>query len=299
VREVIDAYMLAFRGKDASRAQRLALWRERIGHIPLVDLTRRDVKAVIAEMRMRPPRFYMGKDADNRPILKAKSKVLAPATVNRIAAALSAALTWAIHEDVAPDDWQSPMRGIKVLREDNARVRFLDDDERERLLAACKTSKWPKLYLLVLLALTTGARRGELQRLRWAHIDFERSEAALVEPTKNGSLRVLPLTESAIMELKRHEGEPGDLIFASPRKPTKAYTAEPVWKAALRAAHIADFHFHDLRHTAASYLAMGGATLHEVGQVLGHKSVSMSARYAHLATGHKSALVNKVLGGIK
>ena len=85
-------------------------------------------------------------------------------------------------------------------------VRFLDQVERTRLLAACKAASWPRLYGLVLMAITTGARRGELQRLRWRDVGLDRREAR-VEEAKNGEAKVLPLTAAVAAELARFRAE--------------------------------------------------------------------------------------------
>ena len=76
-----------------------------------------------------------------------------------------------------PKGWTNPARQVPRQRENNERVRFLSGGERERLLKVCRVSSWPRLYLLVLLALTTGARRSELLRLRWRDLDLERAVA--------------------------------------------------------------------------------------------------------------------------
>ncbi|MBK6863385.1 MAG: site-specific integrase [Ideonella sp.] len=177
-------------------------------------------------------------------------------------------------------------------------IRFLSDDERRRLLDACKTSKWPRLYLLVLLALTTGARRGELVGLRWSDFDIERA-VVHVARTKNGDAKVLPLVPAVVEEVQHLAGAPGALVFASKRVPGQAYSFETRWVAALKAAGVKAFRFHDLRHSCASLLAQNGATLLEIGDLLGHRQVSMTKRYSHLAASHRSALVNRVLGDLR
>jgi site-specific recombinase XerD len=88
------------------------------------------------------------------------------------------------------------------------------------------------------------------------------------------------------------------LIFASEKKSSQAMEFRKHWLKALKAAEIEDFRFHDLRHTTASYLVMNGATLYEVGEVLGHKNLETTKRYAHLSTKHKQALTDRVLGSL-
>jgi integrase len=173
----------------------------------------------------------------------------------------------------------------------------LTDDERARLLTACRASKWDRLYVFALMALTTGARRGELEGLRWRDVDLERGEAT-IERSKNGDRKVLPLVPNVTEELRRFAAAPDSLMFASRRRPHQVFNATPVWHEALRLAGIKDFRFHDCRHDAASTLARAGASLLEIQQVLGHKTASMSLRYSHLSNDHKNRLVRRVMSDI-
>ena len=140
------------------------------------------------------------------------------------------------------------------------------------------------------MAITTGARKGELERLKWSDIDVDRG-LAYVHQTKNGEPRVLPLTQQVLSEMGRVDKE-AELIFNSSIKPTKPYEFRKEWIKALRRADIKDFRFHDLRHTCASYLAQNGASLLEIADVLGHKQIQMTKRYAHLCVSHKQKLIN-------
>jgi integrase len=169
--------------------------------------------------------------------------------------------------------------------------------ERKRLLVACGKAAWPKLYLLVLIAITTGARRGELLGLRWNDIDFER-QTAYVQTTKNGQPKVLPLTNDVVKELTKFRQQDSSLIFNSEIKPNKAFCFNKQWKKSLEIAEVDNFRFHDLRHTTASYLAMSGASLLEIADVLGHKQISVTKRYAHLCIDHKEKLINSVMSNI-
>ncbi|HEY3049524.1 MAG TPA: site-specific integrase [Polaromonas sp.] len=199
IRQLIDAYMAAYAGRDVSRPQRLAWWAAKIGDMPLTVLTDDHVFYALEELAAQRSRFYAGVDADGKPIYKAKHQAMAPATINRYAAALGAVLTWAVKKRLAPRGWDNPCRRIEHRAEDNEVVRFLSDAERIALLAACKRSTWPKLYLLVLLGLTTGARLGELQRMRWRDLDFERCTCT-VSKTKNGDRKILPLTAEGLID---------------------------------------------------------------------------------------------------
>lgn len=223
-----------------------------------------------------------------------------PATVKRYLAYLSSAYSTAIRE------WQwvqhNPVSAVKKPVEPKGRVRFLSDTELKRLLKACKASKSENLYPLVVLALSCGARVGELLRLRWQDIDLKQGRATL-HNTKNGERRAISIKGQA-QELLREKAKvrrlDNDLVFP-PAQGDGVYDHYHPFTDAVKAAEIEDFRFHDLRHTCASYLVMNGASIPEVAAVLGHKSWAMTQRYSHLSDTHISDVVErmngKVLGG--
>jgi integrase len=170
-------------------------------------------------------------------------------------------------------------------------VRYLSDEERMRLLAACHSSSNPRLYPLVVLALRTGARLGELLRLGWSDIDLARGQA-IVQESKNGERRTLPLAAECLEVLHalgRVRRLGSDVVLATAGG--QATFPRKAWEAALRQSEVRDFRFHDLRHSFASYLAMSGATMPEIAAAMGHKTLAMVKRYAHLSDSHVSAVV--------
>lgn len=298
IAKLIELYMAHYSGRDTTRVQRLSWWAGHLGKLALQDVTDDHIHAALEGLAQQPATYYAGKDAGGNPIYKAKRKAIAPATINRYGASIAAVFTWAIKRRIAPKGWIHPCRSVERRTENNEKTRFLSEDERIRLLEACKASPWPRLYLLVLMALTTGARKGELIGLRWEHIDFQHA-VAHVGRSKNGDPKTLPLVPAVMELLKGYEGAPSAPVFPSPRFPAAPYAFETRFKEALRAAKIRSFRFHDLRHTCASMLAQNGATLLEIGDLLGHRQLQVTKRYSHLATAHKAALVNRVLGGIQ
>lgn len=299
VAELVDLYMAHYAGRDPALANRLRWWVGRIGALPFETVSDDHVHVQLEELARSPARYFAGLDADGRRIFKAKDRPMAPATVNRHHQALASVFTWAIKKRVAPKGWIHPCRAVEKRSEaGNARSRYLSDAERERLLAACKASAWPKLYLLVLLALSTGARKGELLGLRWADVD-PAARLAHVSRSKNGDAKALPLVPAAADELQRLRGDAEALVFCSAKEPSKPFCFTVVWERALKAAHIRGFRFHDLRHSCASFLAKNGCTLLEIADLLGHRQISMTRRYSHLAASHRSALVDRVMGGLR
>ena len=226
--------------------------------------------------------------------LKNLPNKLSNTTINKYKAAASVVFNYACREYDLPEN---PVRYISSLPEPRGRTRYLSEDEKTRLFEACRSSQWDKLYVLVLMAITTGARKGELMNLRWSDVDFDK-QTAYVKTTKNGQPKVMPLTKEVIKELNRFKDQEPELIFNSEIKPNKPYEFYKLWRRVLKEAEVNDFTFHSLRHTCASYLAMNGCSLLEIADVLGHRQISMTARYSHLCVSHKQKMINDVLGNI-
>ena len=182
---------------------------------------------------------------------------------------------------------ENPVLKISKPKISNERTRFLSDEERMRLIRACQESESKGLYPVVILALSTGMRRGEILNLKWSDVDLDRG-AILLQTTKNGERRFFPLVGIALDLLRsRHSNQPSNsLVFPAPYSSSKPIDIRSAWETALEKAGISNFRFHDLRHTAASYLAMNQASLLEIGTLLGHKTVQMTKRYAHLSNMH-------------
>jgi integrase len=270
---IIEYLNVDYKGKDqVEHSRKLRVWLNSLSNIPATEINANNIK----------------KGLDALP------SHLSNASINRHKAAISGVLTYACKRGYIK---VNPARLIPSLPENNERTRFLSEAERTRLFSSCRASHWDKLYLIVLLAITTGARKGELTKLRWSDIDFDR-RTAYVATTKNGQPKVLPLTDSVIKELQLFDSKDSSLIFASRIKYDVPYCFTKPWKRALKDGDIKDFRFHDLRHSCASYLAQSGASLLEIADVLGHKQISVTKRYAHLCIEHKSSLINRVMGGI-
>jgi integrase len=262
-------------GTQAHQAQQLAWWQQQLGHLRLDQVT--------------PARLTACRER--------LAETRTSATVNRYLAVLSHAVNVAVLE------WgwleASPLRRVRRLREPRGRVRFLDDAERQRLLEACAQSPNRLLLPVVILALSTGARKQELLGLTWREVDFRR-ERVLLLVTKTGEQRSVPLVGRALTELQalakvRRLDTP--LVFPR-RDGTAPLDLRHAWHQALRQADVQNFRFHDLRHCCASYLAMNGASLVEIAEVLGHKTLQMVKRYAHLAEAHTAEVVARMTAAI-
>lgn len=183
----------------------------------------------------------------------------------------------------------NPAQGVKSPRVPAGRIRYLQPTELRVLLEACP--EWLRHFAM--LAVCTGMRRGEVLGLRWLDVDLVHARIMLPQ-TKNGEGRIVYLNQLAQDVLRSLAGttqpKPLDKLFpdTSPEKASVAF------KRACDSVGISDFRFHDLRHTAASWLRMSGADIHTVAQLLGHKDLRMAARYQHLSPAFLADAVGKL-----
>jgi integrase len=227
---------------------------------------------------------------------KAKKSLLKgrqPSTVNRYLAALSGCFNYCVKET----DYgltKNPFSEVSRYSESHGRDRVLDDYQRCELLNACADIH-NELHTIVVLALTTGMRMSEILRIKWINIDFTRGLIKIVE-TKNNETRSAALVGTAFDLLQsRHKSSKTAHVFSEIKT---RHQLHKWFRQAVDIAEIEDFRFHDLRHCAATYLAQSGATLTELAEALGHKTLAMVSRYSHLTEGHNKPLVEKMARSI-
>ncbi|WP_330960431.1 site-specific integrase [Photobacterium sp. 53610] len=248
----------------------------------------------------------------------------APATINytlnTLKGAISRAVDWGLIES-------HDLRRVKAIKADNTRVRYLTEVEEKRLRHALKERDWklresrrsnnqhkiirgydtlPSLddvafadYAepLVILAMNTGLRRGELLGLEWTDVSFdERFLKVKASNAKSKLSRTMPLNNEAFEVLKKwRDQNPTTRFLFEGREAGKAITdVKKTWGTVLEIAMIEGFNFHDLRHHFASKLVMAGVDLNTVRELLGHADLKMTLRYAHLAPEHKAAAVSLI-----
>jgi site-specific recombinase XerD len=215
----------------------------------------------------------------------------APSTVNHYRSLLSLTYRLAIRDGKATSN---PARATRHRREDNSRVRYLTPEEETKLRAELE-ARWSGHVPELDLALHTGLRLSEMYGLDWQDVDLARS-LILIRRGKNGESRYARLNSvalKALTELRKR----GDGIGAVIRNLEGEPLAGPrYWfEKAIRKAGIADFHWHDLRHTFASRLTMAGVGLRATQDALGHKSIAMTVRYSHLAPDFLLNVVEKLV----
>jgi len=210
---------------------------------------------------------------------KARREKVSKATVNRELATMKHMFNKAIQWKKAN---KNPVREVNLFREDNRRLRYLEKWEIKALMEVCSDHLRP----IVITALNTGLRKSKILNLKWEDINFEQ-EIIFVKETKSGESLEIPMNGLLVKTLKSIKRNPkSPYVFCN--KEGKPYGAvRTSFHHALRKAGISNFRFHDLRHTFASHLVMAGVDLVTVKELLGHKSIEMTLRYAHLSPHHK------------
>ncbi len=288
VSDLIDRYLLSLKVKNLRRHDEvsplLAWWKSEIGHYLLSHIESETLEEAQHKLlnRVRP---------GTKKLLDGSPAKISPATVNRYRVALHTAFKYG----VKPLKWinTNPVDDVEKLREPEGRVRYLSGEETKALLGACKTSNHPYLLTLVMVGLGTGARRSEMETIRWSHVNSDCTEVTLTK-TKNKQTRILHLTgkvSKLIWQLRENKNLNDEYVFQALDGSAKPAIFQHAWLTALKRAKIEDFRFHDLRHTHASYLAMGGASTILIAEVLGHKGLEMVRRYVHLCPTHTAAVV--------
>lgn len=232
------------------------------GHRRLNDIGARDIEAFKGQM------------------LKAEKT---PKTVNNcltvLRKMLAVAVEWKLIDHVPPVKW------LKVPKPE---FDFLDFDEAERLLGAADIEWWS----MMMVALRTGLRQGELRALRWDDVDLTAGRLVVRRSIwkgtfgtpKNGRTREVPLSRDAVEAFKRARHLKGELVFSKPDGSplTKEQCKHPLWRGG-RKAGLRRIGWHVLRHTFASHLAMRGRSMKEIQELMGHSTMEMTMRYAHLS----------------
>jgi integrase len=287
--ELIDKFVkehLPIRPKNADSKKisaQLKWWKDHAGYLTLDKVTPQAIAGFRSELLARRTGRRSPQAVADTP-----AAPISQATANRYLAALSAVCKWAWKEL----HWlpANPVLSVTKGAEHTGIIRYLADDERKALLAACKASDDPNIYCAVMLALATGARASNLRNLTWADVDLEQWRLRFVH-TKNDQPRFVPIVGPAQRVLHTHfDRDPTQKgwVFKGARDSAPADLDGP-WRAVRKTAGlVGEKHcrFHDLRHTTASYLTMNGATLAEVAEALGQRTLVMAKRYSHQSGEH-------------
>ena len=283
-REVSTEYLSRWNKKDYSgQMQRVNYWCQVFGDRIMTDIDIFDLREHIDNMTDEGQRAT---------------------TINRKKAVLSSVYKFALSRGYVD---VNIVRNVVIDDDTKRRDRVLTDGERQKLIQACQESHWDKLYLLVLMAMTTGARKGELMNLRWCDVSFKDNTGYLGD-SKNGTSRELYFAPVVMTELKRFQEVGIGLIFPSDEKPSQPMDFRKAWSKALRTANISEkdilntdgsvklekFTFHCLRHGFCSALSDSGKEINQIAKLAGHKSIQTTMRYIHQGRDQKRRIVDEL-----
>ena len=215
-------------------------------------------------------------------------------SVDRNLQVLRRFFNWCIEQGLAAEN---PVRHVKFFRADTKRLRYLTNEEYQLLLdEATKVKRSPFLREAIEMAVHTGLRRGNLFSLRWEWVDWL-NRLVRVPHTKSGRPHAVPFNATALAALQRlwSARSDGPYVFAHVTGQNAGEAVRDLKKGFRRAvenAGLEDFRWHDMRHTFASWLVMRGASLRAVAELLGHQTMQMTMRYAHLSPGYLSTEVS-------
>lgn len=275
-KEAVDRY---FEEQKVSVVKRghLLWWQKEIGHLYLQDVR----PAIITEKKQK--------------LLKVPNErggVRSQSTCNRYLATLSHLMT------VCMKQWEwateNPVKRISREKEPRERTRFLSTDERKRLLDACKESENPYLFTFVVLLLGTGCRYNEIRCLKWTDVDLFNGRITITN-SKNSDMRSIPIRGLALDVLRNLSSQCSSIGYVFPSKDkAKPLEHRRALRTAIKRAKLKDFRPHDCRHSYATEMLAQGLSLGEIGHLLGHRSVVMTRRYAHLVESRSIDAVSKM-----
>jgi integrase len=284
----IDAFVAGYQGRDEALPARLDFWRADLGNHEMTALTAEIVESAMDRLADRGQLVRGRNDlADRR-----TSRPLSPSTLNRYRAALGSLIKFSRQRRLVPRSWPSPLTGVAQMPENPARMVYLTAEQIDKLIACARLARWKALPVLICMAFTTGLRRGSLSGLRWRDVDL-RERRATVQRTKNGKPIVAHLTDRVVAELQRiGPKEPDTLVFGSSSGKDRPHSFDGAFERALADAGLPQIRFHDLRHSCASHLAAKGASAPLLADVLGHTTLRMVSRYAHLNIMARAAVID-------
>lgn len=181
---------------------------------------------------------------------------------------------------------KNPAQGVRKFKEPPGRLRYLSDKEIENLLKECKLGY---SRMVILTALNTGMRKGEILGLKWTDIDLE-NRLIHINRTKTNERRDIPINDLLLEALRQYKEQ------GNSERLFRYDDIKKAFHSACKRAGIENFRFHDLRHTFASHLVMGGVDLATVKDLMGHKNIAMTLRYSHLSPDHRAGAVNILAG---
>ncbi len=286
--ETVEAFV-ASREYDQATLSRLAFWTTEFGDKNLLEITPDDVDMALVRLAERG-RLKPYKHSQSRPA----GKPLAPSTINRYISQLGSIFKYAKRLRLVPRSHVPPTANIERSPEPADPDRYLRPEEVEKLLTVARVLdvRWKRMTALIILAYHTGLRKGNLMGLKWADIDLENRTATVLK-TKNGRPIVAPLSRQAVAELEKLPSKhPDNYVFAG--RTGKPFEFRLMWVKITKEAGLEGRNFHQLRHGCGFMLAKNGVNQATVMQIMGHRTLTASARYMHSNVADRKEVIDRV-----
>ena len=217
-----------------------------------------------------------------------KEKNLKNSSINRYLEIFSKMFSLAVDNGELPEN---PIKKVKKLREDNHRIRYLTKDEENRLFKSIEVNA-PYLKPIVIVALQTGMRKSEIFNMQWENIDINNRIIYILE-AKTEDSREIPISD-VLYDLLLSLPRKSPYVFINPKTKTPYIDIKKSWYKVLNNAQIKNFCFHDLRHTFATRMVMADVDFLTLMEILGHKNIKTTMRYAHVVAGKKMEAIKKL-----
>jgi integrase len=258
-----------YRTPNLSHRFHVQIVKKRFGYMHLRDISPMIVEKFKRERLAEPTKW------------KVSGGVRKPATVNRDLQMLSRILSMAKDYGLIREN---PCSKVKLLRQDNQRTRYINEEEEEMLLNRMRHD-YPSLVPIFIFAMNTGMRRGEITKLTWADVDLQRG-LIFVRDTKTAKPRQIPINaeaEKVLIEMKERNSEK---VF-----PITNQTVSDHFHNLVKKLSLDDLRFHDIRHSFATRLADAGVDPFTIAEILGHSNLNMTKRYTHSLESNKRRAV--------
>lgn len=222
----------------------------------------------------------------NETITKERSN----ATINRYCSLLSKMFNLLIADEKLE---KNPCHFSSKLRENNVKIRYLTEDEQTRMFKQLNKLEFLKLKPIIICALYTGMRKGEILNLKWSQVDLRNGYIDILK-SKSGKERKIPIADKLKNELQNMGKNGEEYVFTNPDT-LKPYTdIKKSFASLMKMSEITNFRFHDIRHTVATRLVESGTDLLIVQEILGHAKIETTMRYAHPVPERKLTAINKL-----
>jgi integrase len=274
---------------DNATLGRLQFWVDQLGDLELAAITDEDVDAALILLAERG-RLRSGRGITTERV----GQPLAGSTLNRYIGQLASLFKYARRLRLLPRNHVPPTRGVEKAPENTQHDRYFRPEEVERLVKVGRLldTKWQRFEALVILAYHTGLRRSNLLHLRWCDIDLD-ERTATVQTTKNGDPLVAALSQRAVKLLQKLPGQKPD-AYVFEGKNGRPFDVRRLWARVCREAGIEGRTFHSLRHGCGHALAQAGTNQAVIMKIMGHRSLSASARYMHADSSDKRRVIDTV-----